>query len=113
MSMTIQQAIARIEDHVRVHRIGEPPHIHIGEALQMAIEALREKAERENPKPLTIKELRGMMGEPVYVVGCGGGHWEIFEDYNDASFWRSDGAFYMAKSYGKTWHACRHKPKEG
>jgi hypothetical protein len=34
------EAIKRIEDHVRVHRIGEYPHIYLKEALDMAIEAL-------------------------------------------------------------------------
>lgn len=107
MSITTEQAATWFEGRAK-----NTPMPGMREMFKLAAEALREKAERENPKPLTIKELRGMMGEPVYVVGCGGGHWEIFEDYNDDSFWRSDGAFYMAKSYGKTWHACRHKPKE-
>ena len=30
--------------------------------------ALREKQGRENPKPLTLDELRGMVGEWVWVV---------------------------------------------
>ena len=34
------EAIKRIEDHIRVHRIGEYPHIKIAEALNMAISAL-------------------------------------------------------------------------
>lgn len=115
MSMTIQQAIARIEDHMRVHRIGEPPHIHIGEALQMAIAALREKAEREYPKPLTVEVLKLMEGEPVYVVPVKPsiedlpGWCVLFDGYAcvPGAEWAWD--FY---EYGKTWIAYRHKPKE-
>ncbi len=35
------EAIKRIEDHIRIHRIGEFPHIYLKEALDMAIAALR------------------------------------------------------------------------
>ena len=45
MSMTIAEAIKRIRHHMAVHGIGEYPHIHIGEALTMAIDALREQEE--------------------------------------------------------------------
>ena len=45
MSMTIEEAIKRIQNHMEVHRIGEYPHINIGEALTMAIDALRENEE--------------------------------------------------------------------
>lgn len=47
MSMTIADAIKRIRAHMAVHRIGVPPHIHIKEALDMAIDALQEKLKRE------------------------------------------------------------------
>ena len=67
MSMPIAEAIKRIRNHIEVHRIGQYPHIHIGEALTMAIAALQEKAEREDPKPLTIEQLRQMRGEPVWM----------------------------------------------
>lgn len=36
--------------------------------MQAAIDALQETEERENPKPLTLDELRKMDGEPVWVV---------------------------------------------
>ena len=39
--MTNREAIERIKDHMRVHKIGEYPHIHIAEALNMAITALK------------------------------------------------------------------------
>lgn len=38
------------------------------EMLTCAIAAMRDRQERENPKPLTLDELRGMVGEWVWVV---------------------------------------------
>ena len=40
--MTREEAVYRIENHIAVHRIGLYPHIKLGEALDMAIEALKE-----------------------------------------------------------------------
>ena len=40
--MTRKEAVYRIENHIAVHRIGLYPHIKLGEALNMAIEALQE-----------------------------------------------------------------------
>ena len=41
MSMTQEEAINRIEDHMAVHHIGEYPHFKLKEALDFAISALR------------------------------------------------------------------------
>ena len=41
MNITIDQAIKSIKIHMEVHKIGEYPHVMIGEALNMAIAALR------------------------------------------------------------------------
>ena len=41
MSMTREEAINRIKDHMRVHHIGEYPHIRLKEAFELAIDALR------------------------------------------------------------------------
>ena len=38
--MDRKEAIKRIEDHMRVHKIGDYPHIYLKEALDMAIKAL-------------------------------------------------------------------------
>ena len=45
--MTNDVAIRRIQNHMKVHRIGEYPHELIAEALDMAINALREQEERQ------------------------------------------------------------------
>lgn len=47
--MTIEEAIGRIKDHMCRHGIGKYPHIHIADALEMAISALREQEERAAP----------------------------------------------------------------
>lgn len=64
--MTREEAIKRIENHMEVHRIGEYPHIKISEALNMALSALREQEERDNPKPLTNADrIRAMSDEEL------------------------------------------------
>lgn len=45
--MTREQAIYRIQVHMRVHKIGQYPHVLIKEALDMAIDALREQSAME------------------------------------------------------------------
>ena len=114
MSMTIQEAIKRINEHMSIHHIGQYPHIYLAEAFHMALEALREKAEREDNKPLTLEELRQMDGKPVYIVSASrtGSGWVIFDIHNDDGFGMCDETWYFAKSYGKAWIAYRHKPKE-
>ena len=102
-----------------VHRIGEYPHIHICEALNMAITALREQEERENPKLLTMDELKKMNGEPVWVeefakrIDTTG--WAIVEVDDRGTY---KGIPFVADRYC-TWnvisrglHCYRHKPKE-
>lgn len=68
LMMTAEEAIRRIEDHIRVHGIGERPHIRIAEALYMAIDALEEYKGTEKPRPFTQEELREMDGRKVYCV---------------------------------------------
>lgn len=43
------------------------------------LSSLRAQQERENPKPLTLDELRGMVGQPVWVThrDGSGGRWGI------------------------------------
>ncbi|MBO5953304.1 MAG: hypothetical protein J6Q53_04190 [Oscillospiraceae bacterium] len=117
MSMTIQEAIRALHlpgDHIKSYdEYGYGVDDELKDAMQMAIEALREKAEREDPKPLTIEELRDMIGEPIYIVHShNGNEWQIFTGYNDCSFWSMGESFYLNCRYGKGWIAYRHKPKE-
>ncbi len=78
--------------------------------FRLAAEALQEKAKRENPKPLTLEELRQMVGEPVYIQGLG---WRINHGVNygiDSWFLNTaSGKFIdMANFNGRIY---RHKPQ--
>ncbi len=97
---------------------------------RIAVQALQEKLERENPKPLGLEELKSLSGEdmpwgidakPKNYHGLGSIKGEelgcfVFALPISDEFWNiysSLGAKYMYKSsdYGKTWIAYRHKPK--
>lgn len=67
----------------------------------------------DNPKPLTIEELKQMKGEPVWMVWpdgriksqwwlVGNHEWNVME-FDDPV---------MEQRYGKTWICYNHKPKE-
>lgn len=69
--MTNEEAIGRIQDHMRHHGIGQYPHLKLKEAFDMAINALRNQPTGD---PLTLERMREMeKAEPVW--------WE------DARFW--------------------------
>ncbi|WP_040662485.1 Lar family restriction alleviation protein [Oscillibacter ruminantium] len=82
-------------------------------AIESAEAAWNRRAQPDNA-PLTLDELRGMDGEPVYIVGRLYGGWTVP--------WRN-AAKYIArcpdeanishypKDYGKTWLAYRTKPE--
>ncbi len=84
-------------------------------AYEKAIDALRAQQERENPKPLTLEELPGMLGVPVWIQPPGmpeHGRWAIADGVNiegKALYLLED---YTCHDYGKVWIAYRHKPKE-
>jgi len=84
-------------------------------AMKIAIQALREKLERENPKPLTLEEVIEMPGEPV---------WCCYEKENKEIVTDcrlvSRGAFgcigidekyLLFREYGVKWLAYRYEPK--
>lgn len=120
MSMTIQQAI---ENRERCYKylIGCGPKATTEnvEAVRLSLEALREKAEREDPKPLTIEELRQMNGLPVWVEELSqridNTGWALVE-VDDRGTWKG---VPFVKCHVCTWnvifrnlHCYRHKPKE-
>ena len=81
-------------------------------ALIMAESALREKAERENPQPLTLEELKERVGKPVFLMWKRGKQWPweadgwVIDDEDDEYV---DGWNY--KNYGITWLAYDFEPK--
>ena len=112
MSMTIQQAI---ENRERCYKylLGceAKTDRESVEAVRLSLEALREKAERENPQPLTLEELRQMDGQPVWIDDWweDSHGWELSMDAADYF----EGERRTEKEYGSIWVAYRHKPKEG
>lgn len=117
MNMTVQEAIMVLHSpcaHLKSYdEYGIGIDDELQEAMQMAKVALREKAEREEPQPLTIEELKQMIGEPVWVQGPGipeYGRWGIVEDaFGNSLYLLND---FSCHDIGKTWLAYRHKPKE-
>ena len=123
MRMTIHDAIRALhlpENHLRNYdEYGIFIDDELKKAMSMAVTALEEKYERENPQPLTIEELRQMNGEPVWV--------EEFAKRTDTTGWAlvevDDRGTYKGVPFVEdrycTWnvitrglHCYRHKPKE-
>ena len=122
MSMTREEAIQRFEKQLHEAMVvldsgfgtrpGECDLLYRKrkEMAEIALQALREQEDRENPAPLTIEELRQMDGQPVWIDDW----WE------DSHGWElsMDAADYFAgerrteKEYGGIWIAYRNKPKE-
>ena len=112
--MTIEKAIKAMQNIDLVLSVTESEH----EAARMAISALRAQAERENPQPLTLEEVKEHITKghpndikPLYVDFKP----TIPIDYT--SRWRD--AYNLSRliagrgdEYGKTWIAYRSKPKE-
>jgi hypothetical protein len=118
MKATIQEAIedmeARLFCHTGIANHPEPKRVSV---LELTLEVLREKQERENPEPLTLAELRHMDGEPVWIVAK---HYRTFADVVQV-MGRDKGDDFVGfkichnlqeNGHGKTWNAYRHKPKE-
>jgi hypothetical protein len=87
------------------------------DALDMAIEALREKAERENPKPLTLEELKERVGKPVWIQKEHYGEYKVFKKHHDSlnkygkRYWFTDKEILFECHYGETWLAYDYEPK--
>mgnify|MGYP001106896046 CR=1 FL=1 len=78
------------------------------EAIDCSISALRDRIARQNPQPLTLKELRKYKhGDPIYLVDTEKPEntgWEL---------WAADlpDGHPDTIAYGKTWFAYRTKPE--
>ena len=135
MSMTIEEGIkyfAQMTEDKSVLSMAKSMYMprvlnaveRVYEANELALVALREKAERENPAPLTIEELRQMDGEPVYVSDLQRPKESEYciihanDKYGHGDKDRSaqisgcECFWYDFETYGDTWIAYRHKPKE-
>ena len=111
MKITLEQAAQWFENRAK-----DTPMPATKEMFQKAAEALYEKAERENPRPLTLEELKQMDGEPVWIRAD---HYGTFADVVKIHGRDKGDAFVGVKicyrlqenGYGKTWTAYRHKPR--
>lgn len=111
MSITIKGVIEWFEK-----RAEDAPGKGSQAAFLLAVDAIREKAERENPMPLTIEKLRQMDGEPVWIVAK---HHVIYADVVKIQGKEDGDAFIgfeinhrlQENGYGKTWLAYLYKPQ--
>lgn len=87
-------------------------------AIDLAVQALQEKQERENPKPLTFKELEERYGKSVYAVSLDKeeeNQWGMLRHSlgGTLGIFDKDGlALFIEREYGETWQAYDHEPKE-
>lgn len=99
--MTDQEAILRIEDHMRVHKIGEPPHVFLAEALTIALGAIEERIERSKNEPLTLQDLKQRCGKPIfYLFKNGVSGWMILNDVEEIT--TENGTTVILHSQGDT-----------
>ncbi|QAT43458.1 hypothetical protein [Aminipila luticellarii] len=120
--MNDTEAIQRIKEFGLHHAIQDLPHSsRTVEAFETAIQALQEKAARENPIPLTLEQLKERVGRPVYAQSellPGESHWCILDETLAFGGGFTLVAIYgrnltLAESdYGRTWFAYDHEPKE-
>lgn len=87
-------------------------------ANELALIALKERLARSVNPPLTLEELRGMDGEPVWVQSPGApeyGRWVIVVGVNTQNGHRTlyCQGDYTCRDYGKTWFAYRRSPEGG
>lgn len=78
--MNIEQAIKAVEKGYVA--VGDALYIPDGNTAlkHIILTALCEKQERENPKPLTLEQLKERVGKPVYRRWRNGnGTWEVLE----------------------------------
>ena len=77
-------------------------------------EAIQEKLDRENPRPLTLEELRQHEGEPVFLVieNIAVKTWVIVDFVGGERTTFRGGLRLKNEVYGMAWIAYRHKPKE-
>lgn len=101
------------------YMIAHPEHDKLPEAVDMAVAALREQEERENPNPLTLDELKLHLSkrhpyeiEPLYIVFDPPFPIDYAPRWRDA-YNLSSIVAHDAENYGKRWKAYRCKPKEG
>ena len=84
-----------------------------GAAQEGGLAALRAQLADQQNDPLTLEELRGMDGEPVWIARLddGKGWWAIAR-FTSHRMTTDYGGYFELDDYGKTWLAYR-RPLEG
>lgn len=90
--MDNKEAIYRIQDYMRVHRLYEPNAVWINEALNLAIKALHER-EPEPPVWISVKDNPPDYLEPVFVYSLANGI--ITAIYPTSGQWVCDDGYYV------------------
>lgn len=117
--MTNQEAIERIEQHMRIHFASEYPHaVYITEALNLAIEALKEREPRVMPADEIVLsaepskwlwvERKGDYCAEAYKAGKTVSGLIAFDS-------ETPGAFLYCEypgEYGKTWRCWTSRPTD-
>lgn len=81
--------------------------------IEVAITALREKQAREHPEPLTLAQLREMVGEPVYVrhkLFARLDGWYLAMDNAIVRFAADSHRIHLSDYDPLAWDAYAHKP---
>ena len=121
--MTTEQIIGIIESNLAVDKYLTEQGVNCEPLIianKAALQALQEKEERENPKPLTLEELLAVNEEPVWIWFVDApGRWVI----RNSLCWVDiccpermtifNMKWYKHSAYGVDWIAYRNKPKEG
>lgn len=107
--MTLERALEILSNSETRVNINEP-----NEAIHIACNALAEKIERENPKPIPYKNLKNFVHRPIFIVDGNVRCWTILVSVNDdfAHFVESEdcGVRLMSEGCGITWFAYEHEP---
>ena len=110
--MTLEQAHQEFFDNAFHNSM--KPYIS-DEAKALAMVALAEKIERDNPKPIAYKNLKNFVHRPVFIVDGNVRCWTILVSVNDdfAHFVESEdcGVRLMREGCCITWFAYEHEPK--
>ncbi len=86
--------------------------------LEKAADVIEELAAKMEPSstPLTLEELRGMDGEPVWIIpmrGSGGFCTWMLVDAEYELCREAHGEMAVFENCGKTWMAYRRRPEDG
>jgi hypothetical protein len=92
---------------------------YVRENRKIIIQSFHEQQSRENPKPLTLEELKQRKEKPVWIITLSKGHenarWRVLTKVEYSShyfFFKFDNSIKDCAEYGKTWLAYDHEPAE-